>query len=79
VKYVSITINNVGVDFTKGISFAKIKDDKIEFNGKYLPSDKAIEKIKSKISGAHYKGDYLITYEIGKVLNEDYENINFEK
>jgi hypothetical protein len=79
VKYLTLTVNNVGVDFTKGISLAKIKDDEIEFNGKYAPPTKAIEKIKSKILGAHYKGDYLITYELGKVLNEDYENINFEK
>jgi len=78
-KFLKLTVKNVSVVFTKGISLAKIKDDEIEFNSKYAPSANAIEKIKSKILGAHYKGDYLITYELGKILNEDYENINFEK
>ncbi|MET3977853.1 hypothetical protein ABIB62_000421 [Mucilaginibacter sp. UYP25] len=79
VKYVTLTVSNVDVNFTKGISVARIKDDEIEFNSKYVPPAKAIEKIKLKILGLHYRGDYLITYELGKVLNEDYENINFEK
>lgn len=78
-KFTNLTVNKINVDFTKGISVAKIKEDEIEFNSKYVPSANVINKIKSKVLGMHYKGDYLITYEFGNVLNEDYENVKFEK
>ncbi len=77
-KFLTLTVKNIEVDFTKGISLAKIKDDAIEYS-KYPPPPEMMEKIKAKVIGAHYKGYFLITYELGNVMGENYEDINFEK
>jgi hypothetical protein len=73
----TLVIKDVNVDFQRGITFVKIKNDNIEYI-KYPPSAATMEKIKNKLSGIA-KGTYLIQYEFGNVMGEDYENIISEK
>ena len=72
-----LIVKNIEVDFEKGITFVKVKSDNAEYV-KYPPSQVAMGKIKAKLIGVP-KGTYLVKYEFGKVMGDNYENISFEK
>lgn len=77
IKERTVTLKNVAIDFTRGLTVVKVKKGNIEFV-KYAPSDTAAEKIKAKLAHAD-NGNYFVKYEYGNVMGDDYENINYEK
>jgi len=77
VKQRILTVNNIDVDFERGICFAKVTKGNIEFY-KYPPSGDSLEKIKARLKDSS-TGTYLIMFEIGNVMGENYENITLQK
>lgn len=71
------TLNNIKVDFTRGITEVKIKKGKVEFK-KYPPEKDLQTKIVETLT-SQPKGRYLIQYEIADIMGETEVTTDIEK
>jgi hypothetical protein len=67
-------IENISVDYAKGITIVKIKDGNVDFL-EYLPDNDIIDKIRDEVK-TEPKGKYIVKYEFCKIIDD--ENLNTE-
>lgn len=70
-------LDNVKIDFIRGITTVKVKNEKVSFVRDEPPVDLQ-EKIVARVKNLH-KGKYLVTYEIGEIMGDEISDINFQR
>ena len=71
------TFPNIKVDYTKGITIIKIKKEIITFV-EYPPPDVIQNTILEKLKGTP-KGKYLVKYEFGNIMGEEFIKVSTER
>lgn len=71
------TINNLKVDYTRGLTEIKINNGDIKFK-KFIPEEDLQKTIASKIKNES-KGRYLVKYEVSDIMGEKEVSIETEK
>tara|TARA_R110000868_G_scaffold245810_1_gene502388 strand:- start:195 stop:1502 length:1308 start_codon:yes stop_codon:yes gene_type:complete len=71
------TLNDVSVDFTRGLTEVKIKGGEVDFK-KYSPEQDLQQKISDKLK-SEPNGRYLVKYEVADIMGQTDVNTEIEK
>ena len=72
-----VTLNEVSVDFTRGLTEVKIKGGAVDFK-KYPPEQDLQQKIFDKLK-SEPNGRYLVKYEVADIMGQTDVNKEIEK